>query len=63
MIYSLHYYNVDAVILIDNLLGHTHNGNMVDVVARNFAQSETIRVMQMAAYFVDDVQGVLAQMR
>ena len=60
---NLRYFNIDAVILLDNVLGDAHDGDMVEIVARNFAESEVIRVMRMASYYVDDVRGILAEMR
>ena len=62
-LFVLKYYNVDAIVLLDNVVGESSDGNTVDAVARNFAPGEISRVMRVAASFIDDFPGILAKMK
>ena len=62
-LFVLKYYNVDAIVLLDNVVGGSSDGNTVDAVARNFAPGEISRVMRVAASFINDFPGILAKMK
>ena len=62
-IVNMNYFEVDPVILLDNVLGDAADGNMVDITARNFSSSEVAKIMRLAAIHSRDKNAILAEMR
>ena len=59
---NLNYFEVDAVILLDNVLGDAADGNMVAVTACNFESFEVAHVMRLAAIHSRDVKAILSEL-
>ena len=60
---SLQMYDFSPLILLDNVVGEVHDGNLVDSIARNYSPAELTLVMKIAGKFSSNVDEVIAEMR
>ena len=49
--------------IVLSVLGNANDGKMLDVAARNFTFGEVATVMQLAARFSGDLDGIVAELQ
>ena len=62
-IVNLKYFNVDAHILLDEIIGGVNDGNLLAAAACNFAPGKIASIMRLAATYAGDFEGMVTEMK